>query len=198
MKIKLNLLPAAFVIFAINIANTQPATVMQLFSARWYNNLEGEARKQALIKLQQDHWYTLGTLYGMDHSPEKPSFQVSKTYLAPYQDDHGNAAHLVPEVAPQFPGGNKALEQFKSDVLGTLYAGPNDEVQKSFYIRCTVGKDGVVSDIMEAQEHDVAVIPRELLLKCMDAVRYMPEWKPGYDRGKPVNVCVLIDFSLKE
>lgn len=187
-----------FTLFSCTVASSQTAvTVMQLFSARWYNGLEGEARLRELKKLKDNQWFAIDTFYGMNHRPEKPDIQTSKTYLAPYQDEHGNVVHLVPEVAPLFPGGKKAMELFKTDVLGAASSGPDGEVQKNIYIRCTIKKDGSIGDVVEAQQHGDN-ISKELIDRCLDAVRYMPAWKPGMDRGRPVDVCVLLDFALKE
>jgi hypothetical protein len=189
---------AVYLLFAANTVTAQPApNVMTFFSARDYDRYVGESRMEAIKKLEKNGWYAIDTFYEMFSHAGKRTMQTSKTYLAPFLDENGVVVHLVPEVAPQFPGGKNALAQFKRDVLGFNTPGATEEVQKSIYIRCTISSDGSVTDVAEAQRHEDD-IPREVIIQCLDGVRYMPTWTPGLYRGKPVSVGVLMDFSLKE
>lgn len=167
------------------------------FVAQAFDDYTGTARIARVQALEKNQWYVLDSMYAwVDNDPSKTALQVEKHSLAPYLDDNGYIVYWVPEVAPQFPGGKEALDLYKKDVLGELMSMPGDEVQRSIYIRCTIDSAGNVTDAAEAQEH-AEWIPKELILRCLEAVRYMPAWSPGQFHGKPVCTYRLIEFDLK-
>lgn len=130
---------------------------------------------------------------------EKPGgnkFSIMKTLLAPYLDEDGFVVHWVPAIAPKFPGGQKALSQYASESLEPYAAGPNDEVQQTVFIRYTIDVDGSIVHVEEAQQHQEWV-SRDVITQCIDAVRFMPNWSPGMDRGVAVRVPRMLSFSLK-
>jgi len=172
-------------------------TINAYFSARQYDDYQGAARVAQIQQLQKNDWQALDSMYGLPDENGKSSLEISKTDLAPFVNDDGHIIYLAPEVAPLFPGDKKALQQYKFDALAPLSSGPGDEVQKSVYIKCIIGTDGRVTAVKEAQSH-YGMVPDEVLQRCLDAVRYMPVWSPGLFHGKPVNVGILLEFSLKE
>ena len=179
-------------------AQTQPAqSVMKFFSARQYDDYQGAARMTAVRQLQDNDWQGIDSFYGLPDQYGQSPLHVTKTDLAPFVDNDGYVVYWVTEVAPQFPGGKVALQQYKQDVIGLRLSGPNDEVQQSVYIACTIASDGSLVDLAEAQPHG-DWIPREIVEQCLDTVRYMPVWTPGRFLDKPVRTRVLVEFSLKE
>lgn len=167
-------------------------SVFWYYAAEWYDRFEGAARLAEVQKLQQDQWITIDTFYDLTNEQSGASaMRTHKNHLEPYLDDEGYIVYWVPEVAPQYPGGKKALDLFTKDVIGSKV----ESVQASVFIRCIIDVDGTVKSVAEAQSHP-EFIPRDVIDNCLDAVRYMPTWKPGLFRGKPVRVCRLITFSL--
>jgi hypothetical protein len=198
MRQRSTVLVALFFCVSSATAQTQaPPNVMTLFSAQWYDHFEGSARMVEVDKLQRNSWNAVDTFYEMTSEAGKTEFRTVEHFMGPYMDEDGYVVHLVPDVAPMFPGGPKALEQYKRDFLGPIVSGPNDEVQKSIYIRCTIDADGSIIHVAAAQSH-ADVVPEDIIAQCLDAVAHMPKWSPGMYRGKPVRACRLIDFSLKE
>ncbi len=171
-------------------------SVMKLFSARQYDDYQGDARITQVRLLQKNDWQARDSFYDLPDQYGKSQLRISRNDLAPYVNEDGYIVYLVPEVAPQFPGGEAALQLYKQDVLGPDLAGPNDEVQRSVYIRCIIATDGRVTDVEEAQPH-YNLVSEAFLNRCLDAVRYMPVWSPGLFNGKPVPVCQLVEFSLR-
>ncbi len=170
--------------------------VMRLFSARQYDDYQGETRARRVDQLRKDDWQARDSFYDLPAQYGNSVLRIEQTDLAPYTSEDGYVVYLVPEVAPQFPGGAAALQQYKQDVLGPAFAGPDDEVQKSVYIYCVITADGQVTGVREAQSH-YGIIPEDVIMHCLDAVRYMPAWSPGLFNGKPVQVARLLEFSLK-
>lgn len=167
-------------------------SVFFYYAAEWYDRFEGAARLAEVQKLQQDQWISIDTFYDLTNEQSGVhTMRTQKNHLEPYLDEEGYVVYWVPEVAPQFPGGKKALDLFTKDVIGSKV----ESVQASVFIRCTIDVDGTVKSVAEAQSHP-EFIPRDVIDNCLDAVRYMPNWKPGMFRGKPVRVCRLITFSL--
>ena len=174
-----------------------PTGIMTFFSARWYDRYEGEARIALVRQLEADGWFAVDTIYEWTDHPGETALRTTKCDLAPYVDDDGEVVYWVADVAPQFPGGKKALRQYLHDVIGPIMSGPDDEVHNSIYVRCTIATDGSILQVAGAQPH-ADWIPVETITRCLDAVRYMPAWSPGTFQGKPVRMCQLVEVALKE
>lgn len=178
-------------------AGQSTAGVQHFLAARQYDDYAGEARIALVRELEKNGWYLVDSIYEWRDEGDQTPFRTNKLDFSPYVDDGGEVVYWVTDLAPQFPGGRKALQQYMLDVLGAGVSGPDDEVQSSVYIRCTIGTDGSIDDVAEAQQHPPWV-PVEIITHCLDAVRYMPAWSPGVFKGKPVRVCVLVEIGLKE
>ncbi len=170
-----------------------PAT---FFSAEWFDRFEGAARISELKKLESNNWFAIDTIYESGEQFGKGKFQTVGHNMAPYIDSDGFVVHLVPEEAPKFPGGKKALLQYLRESLGPYTAWPKDEVQQSVFVRFVIDVDGSTVQVEEAQAHSEWIL-RDVITQCIDAVRFMPRWQPGAYRGKPVRVAKMLSFSLK-
>ncbi len=194
----MRLLFLILLMYYVPVSAQEPSkpSVMKLLSARQFDDYQGDARIKQVEQLRKNDWQALDSIYGLpDQNGHRP-LEIIKTDLAPYVDNDGYIVFLVPEVAPQFPGGEKALKQFKRDVLFPFIqiTNPDDNyVSNAVYIRFTVNSDGQITDVVEAQPHSEG-IPKALAEQCLDAVKYMPVWEPGLFHGKPVRTCMLIIF----
>ncbi len=166
------------------------------YAAQWFDQFEGDSRMVELQKLRDNDWYAIDTMYGMAERPGGTNFIIVKTLLTPYLDEDGFVVHWVPAIAPKFPGGEKAISQYASESLGPYAAGPNDEVQQTVFIRYVIDVDGSIVHVEEAQKHQ-EWISRDMITQCIEAVRFMPKWTPGMDRGVAVRVPRMVSFSLK-
>ncbi|MBA3900026.1 MAG: energy transducer TonB [Bacteroidetes bacterium] len=130
---------------------------------------------------------------------------MQKTYFAllalfifisvPAFSQEQDEVYTIVEEMPQFPGGEEALFKF----LGSKMKYPNDAKENGIsgvvYVKFVISADGVVRD------SEIARGVHSLLdEEALRVVRLMPTWKPGTQRGKPVNVQYMlpIRFTLTE
>jgi TonB family protein len=96
------------------------------------------------------------------------------------------------EERPQFPGGDEALLSF----LGSNMHYPDEArtkgVEGRVIVKFVVAKTGAITD---------AKIVRGIGSGCdeeaLRVINSMPAWKPGKDKGKPVNVFFTLPISYK-
>ena len=174
-----------------------PPSVADLFSAQSYDRFTGEARFDAVRKLQKNDWYEVDTFFLLATNDGNKNFYTERHYLAPYVDDNGTVFYLVPDEAAIFPGGNKALETYLDDVLGPGLAAKKDEVQTSLYFRGVITSEGKVTDIVAAVPPPERV-SEELWLRCLEGLRLMPDWLPAKNRGYPVDCIRLFQYHLNQ
>lgn len=118
-----------------------------------------------------------------------------------YADTEKSAAEVpseeakdVAEVMPEFPGGMKALLSF----LGENLKYPAESVEKSeqgrVVCKFVVAKDGGIKDVQVVRSVSAALDNEAIRI-----IQSMPKWKPGSDKGKPVDVkyTLPIQFKLK-
>lgn len=100
----------------------------------------------------------------------------------------------VVEEMPSFPGGDVALYKYLGNNIHHTACSREMGVSKKLYIQFVVEKDGSITNV---------TVPREVGCGldeiAQKAVKKMPNWKAGKQRGKPVRVkyTLPIQFSLK-
>jgi len=101
---------------------------------------------------------------------------------------------MVLEKAPQFPGGNAAIQYYfyrnQQYPVNALLAG----VKGSTIVSFVVNEKGMVEDAKV-----VSGIDPELDMEAIRLVKFMPQWQPAYYKGKPIK-CMLVvpvDFSIR-
>ena len=103
---------------------------------------------------------------------------------------------LKPETLPQFPGGNEKLAEFISSNL--IY--PQKALKKgnvgTSYISFIIKKSGEVTNVKTQKGIPSCASCDE---EAMRVVKLMPNWTPGKQQGKEVDVQYVlpIKFSLK-
>ncbi|MDD3969274.1 MAG: M56 family metallopeptidase [Proteiniphilum sp.] len=99
----------------------------------------------------------------------------------------------VVENPPEFPGGNAAMMKFLSDSIRYPVAAQKKGIQGRVICHFVVNKDGRIGDLQVARGVDPA-----LDAEALRVLGLMPDWKPGKQRGQPVNVryTVPIVFNL--
>jgi periplasmic protein TonB len=101
---------------------------------------------------------------------------------------------LVLEKAPQFPGGNTAIQYYfyknQQYPVNALMAGIHGSTIVSF----VVNEKGIVED-----PKIVSGLDPELDMEAIRLVKSMPLWQPAYYKGKPI-ACMLVipvDFAIR-
>lgn len=100
--------------------------------------------------------------------------------------------YTVVEVSPKFPGGDEARAEYMSKNISY----PEDAVKKGIegtvYITFVVQADGTVTDAKVLRG-----IGGGLDEIALNAVKNMPKWEPGRQKGKPVAVQFNIPIKFK-
>ncbi|MFA9391877.1 MAG: TonB family protein [Prolixibacteraceae bacterium] len=101
---------------------------------------------------------------------------------------------IIVEDMPEFPGGELALRKW----LGTHVKYPTiaaeNGIMGKVYVTFVVGKDGSIYNARIARGVDPS-----LDQEALRVINTLPAWKPGHQRGIPVNVSytVPINFQLQ-
>ena len=125
-------------------------------------------------------------------SPNEPI--IIENPVMPAEEPIDEPLILVPEIAPEFPGGINALMNFIARNIRYPEMAREQMIQGRVYLSFIVEKDGSVSSIE---------LLRGIGGGCdEDAIRVvnaMPAWQPGRQNGRAVRVAynLPIRFSLK-
>lgn len=101
----------------------------------------------------------------------------------------------IVEVMPEFPGGDEALVSYLSENIEYPKKAQKKNIEGTVYIQFVVESDGSVTNI------EVLRSPDPLLSEeAVRVVSEMPNWKPGTQRGKNVNVMfnLPVRFTLTD
>ncbi|UII32132.1 energy transducer TonB [Fulvivirga ulvae] len=98
---------------------------------------------------------------------------------------------VIVEDPPQFPGG---MNKF-AEMLGYYLVYPNEALDKKItgkvYVQFVINGDGTTSDVK---------VLKGIGAGCDEAAEYavrkMPDWRPGYQRGKAVPVKMVIPITF--
>ena len=101
---------------------------------------------------------------------------------------------FIVEDMPEFPGGDLALRKYIANAVKYPVIAQENGIQGKVYITFVVGKDGSIGNAGIARGVDPS-----LDKEALRVVNSLPKWKPGKQRGKPVNVSytVPINFVLQ-
>ncbi len=105
-----------------------------------------------------------------------------------------NPVFFIVEEMPEFPGGEEALHNFVSSNVKYPDEAKEKGIQGRVFVAFTISDEGKVVDAKVARGVDT-LLDKEALR----VINAMPAWKPGKQRGVPVNVqfTVPINFALK-
>jgi len=105
-------------------------------------------------------------------------------------DDDKVFVHV--ERMPEFPGGDAALLKFVASNIKYPVICAELGIQGRVYIAFVVNKNGSVSDVKVVRSPDA-----NLSAEALRVVKMMPQWTPGKQGGKPVNVSYNIPVSFR-
>ena len=99
------------------------------------------------------------------------------------------------EQMPEFPGGMPAMIEFLQTNLKYPEDAKKQNVGGRVMVMFVVETDGSLSNVRVAKK----VFP-SLDAEAVRAVKSMPKWKPGKEKGKPVrvNFTLPVVFSIKK
>lgn len=110
------------------------------------------------------------------------------------EEEESAEVFFIVEDMPEFPGGEMALRTYIANAIKYPVIAQENGIQGKVYVTFVVGKDGSVSNASIARGVDPSIDKEALRV-----VNTLPKWKPGKQRGKPVNVSytVPINFVLQ-
>jgi len=126
---------------------------------------------------------------------DKTLIDVAPVVSAKEEEEEETAeVFFIVEDMPEFPGGELALRAFIGNAIKYPVIAQENGIQGKVYVTFVVGKDGSVSNAVIARGVDAS-----LDKEALRVVNTLPKWKPGKQRGKPVNVSytVPINFQLQ-
>lgn len=126
---------------------------------------------------------------------EKAALQAELEALKKQESHEASAGSTVYDVAeamPEFPGGVTALMRYILTNLRYPSVSQENKVQGRVIVRFVVRSDGKVSDATVIRSVD-PFLDREALR----VINSMPRWKPGMQKGKPVNVRYTLPIAFR-
>jgi len=109
------------------------------------------------------------------------------------EEDEAQVFFIVEDM-PEFPGGDLALRKYIANQIKYPVIAQENGIQGKVYVTFVVSKSGKVANASIARGVDPS-----LDKEAIRVVNGLPAWKPGKQRGKPVNVSytVPINFVLQ-
>ena len=168
------------------------------------NNLNKESLKRRIIMMNQkrsNRWMMLKALLVIPVATLAVSVFANGTNASETPKEHHpqkttqTKIHDAVEEMPEFNGGQLAMMEFLMNNMKYPQAAVKAKQQGKAIVGFVVRKDGTVSDVHITKSAGHAVLDEE----AIRVVKAMPAWKPGKQKGEPVNVkyCVPITFKLK-
>lgn len=105
--------------------------------------------------------------------------------------DAGEQIFFIVENMPEFPGGDLALRNYIASTVKYPEMALETGIQGKVYVTFVVSADGSVANAKIARGVD-ATIDKEALR----VVNSLPRWKPGFQRGKAVNVSYTVPINF--
>jgi TonB family protein len=125
--------------------------------------------------------------------PPAPSTGSAKVKVVPQAKSGDEEVFMVVEEMPEFPGGLEAMVQWIGQRVKYPEQAKKEGITGMVMVSFTVDKAGKVIDAkVERSAHPL------LDAEAVRVIGEMPEWKPGSQRGKKVDVrmTVPVKFSL--
>ncbi len=163
--------------------------------------LYGEKAKNGVILIKTKNPLVPITVTGYPIKTDQKD-PVSKNQSEPLtvigyaaKQDAQDPVFFIVEEMPEFPGGEIALRKFISESIQYPAEAIKYGIQGKVYVTFIIGKTGKIRDPKTTKSFD-PILSREALR----VIGSMPDWKPGKQKGIPVNVSytVPVNFVLPE
>ncbi len=158
-----------------------------------YNN--DEPQKQVPVKKgKKNATIKTGTLKGIEVIEQPADAQKPAPVEMPnaLDADKKEKAFDVVEVMPQFPGGAPELFNFLAKNIRYPAEAENAGTQGRVIVTFVVGKDGSINDARVVKSVDPL-----LDAEALRVINAMPNWTPGTQSGKAVNVKYTVPITFR-
>ena len=155
-------------------------------------NPRGGSKSMTVTMREEAH--SIPEMMVVAYAPEKKSYPVPEPKTSSSKGDEGEI-FVVVERTPEFPGGMSELMKFLQRNVKYPAAAQQAGIQGKVEVEFTVKKDGSVSDVKVIRS-----VNPELDAEAVRVISAMPKWKPGEQRGTPVDARfeMPIVFRLSE
>ncbi|WP_303922607.1 M56 family metallopeptidase [Draconibacterium sediminis] len=132
--------------------------------------------------------------YEFDTDSTGSVFLVKSKEKEPLQLEEEDQVFFIVEKMPEFPGGDLALRKYIANSIKYPEISIENGIQGKVYVSFVVTAEGTIANAKIARGVDPSIDKEALRV-----VNTLPKWKPGYQRGEPVNVSytVPINFVLQ-
>ena len=158
-----------------------------------YNN--DEPQKQVPVKKgKKNATIKTGTLKSIEVIEQPAEAQKPAPVEMPNAKDvdKEEKAFDVVEVMPQFPGGAPKLFEYLSQNIRYPKDAMEADIQGRVIVTFVVGKDGSISDARVVKS-----VNPSLDEEALRVINAMPNWTPGTQSGKAVNVKYTVPISFR-
>jgi TonB family protein len=98
-----------------------------------------------------------------------------------------NKTYTVVDAPPEYPGGYEPMMSYIKAELKYPEKSRKERIQGTVFVQFTVMKDGTLANFMV-----IRGINDELDKEAVRVLKGMPNWKPGTEKNKPVNVKFVL------
>ena len=100
--------------------------------------------------------------------------------------------YVIVAEMPEFPGGEKALLKYIAENVDYPQEAKEKDIEGSVYIKFVVNSEGKVQDVETLRGVD-PLLDQE----AIKVIESLPDFKPGREDGKPVNVSMQVPIMFK-
>ena len=100
--------------------------------------------------------------------------------------------YVIVAEMPEFPGGEKALLKYIAENVVYPQEAKEKDIEGSVYIKFVVNSEGKVQDVETLRGVD-PLLDQE----AIKVIESLPDFKPGREDGKPVNVSMQVPIMFK-
>ena len=108
------------------------------------------------------------------------------------EEQDGPEIYTIVEVPAEFPGGTREMVKFLSQNIDYPNKAQENNIAGTVVLRFVVNKDGSVSDVVVLKKVSPSIDEEALRV-----VNSMPDWSPGYQRGKAVACYFTLPLHFK-
>lgn len=108
-----------------------------------------------------------------------------------YSCSSNNKFYTVVEQMPSYPGGEAAMNKFIHENLRYSAIGEEYAIQSRIVLRFVISKKGKIKDIEKVKD-----MGNPLADSLIKVVKMMPDWNPGKQNGKAVDVYYTLPMLI--
>jgi protein TonB len=113
-----------------------------------------------------------------------------------YKDAKGNIIFIISEEAPSYKGGDDAMMKFLNDNVKFPKEAEEKEIEGTVFVDFIIAANGIVREVAVTDETNEDV-DQSFRNEAIRVVSSMPNWVPGRQHGKAVDVKFSIPITFQ-